>query len=279
MSQITTTIYEGLCRHDAESQQRGYLGMSSIGSECELKTWHSWRQTSGAITDGRILMLFETGRHVEMIVCRALRLAGFVMRGAYPDPQLKYSDLGGFFSGHPDGIIEDSGGDMILEIKSSNTNKFKQFEEKGVQAVYPAYYSQMQLYTHYQGVGRALFVVMKKDTSDLYTEVVEKDETTAEAMRTRAARVIQTHDAEGRIYIPGQIEGAPNCEECKWCRYKTACFSPSEALQTIQTCRSCAYLRIGADYLPSCGHSSHPAKLADISRACPQWAWVWRTPF
>ena len=279
MINIIQNIFESACRNDAENPPRGYLGMSSIGAPCEKQSWFAWRQTTGQITDGRVLILFEFGRHVEQIICQSLRLAGYVLTGAFPDPQLHYEDCGGFFAGHPDGVIDDSDGAIVLEAKSANTKKFKEFGDKGVAKVYPAYMAQVQLYMGYSGLKRALFVVMKKDNSDLYTEIVPFDPAIATANRNKAARIIQTHDGAGRIYIPERISDDPRSDDCKWCRYRTPCFSPSEATQTVQSCRSCVFLRIGADFLAWCGNSSHPARLKNISIACPQWVWVERTPF
>jgi len=279
MKEIIPLIYEGVARHEALQPVRGYLGMSSIGSPCELQSWFSFRQTSGALTDGRVLMLFETGKHVEMIVCRALRLAGIKLKGAYPDEQLSFSDHGGFFSGHPDGICEDESGEMILEIKSSNTNKFKEFQKSGVKEVYPAYHVQMQLYMHYSGLPRAVFLVMKKDDCSLYLEVVSSDPVCAEINIEKARRIIITHDQTGRISIPIPISSDPKSDTCKWCRYQVPCFSPEESLQSVHSCRSCAYLNIGSDFKPSCGHRDHKIPLKNISLGCPQWNWVCRTPF
>jgi len=279
MKDIIPLIYEGVARHEALQPVRGYLGMSAIGNPCELQSWFSFRQTSGALTDGRVLMLFETGKHVEMIVCRALRLAGIKLKGAYPDEQIAFSDHGGFFSGHPDGICEDETGEMILEIKSANTNKFKDFQTKGVQQVYPAYYAQMQLYMHYSGLQRALFLVMKKDDSSLYSEIVSFDSDCAKANIEKASRIIQTHHANGSISIPLPISSDPKSDFCKWCRYQVTCFSPDESLQSVHSCRSCAYLNIGKDFIPKCGHRDHKIILKNISLGCLQWQWVCRTPF
>lgn len=278
-SEITRTMKESWAKYEASQIPRGYLGFSSIGSPCELQSWFSWRQTSGYFTDGRVLMLFELGRKVEEIICKAMRLSGYVLKGAFPDKQFSFSDLGGFFSGHPDGIIDDTDGNMILEVKSANSNKFKKFEEEGVKSVYPAYHVQMQLYMRYSGFMRALFIVMKKDDSSLYTEIVPYDQETALAAIAKATRIIQTHDADGRIRIPERGFDDPKCKDCQYCRYQIPCREPQESLQQILSCRSCAYLNIGGDYKPHCGHREHRFPLTDIGRGCKQWSWVCRTPF
>jgi hypothetical protein len=279
MPDIENLIYEGVCRNEAAQTHRGYLGMSSVGAPCALQAWHGWRQTSGSIMDGRVLLLFELGRKVEEVVCRALRLAGFELEGAFPDPQLSYKDFGGWFSGHPDGLIRETDGSAILEVKSANTGRFKMFQDKGVKEVYPAYYAQMQLYLGYSGCSRALFVVMKKDDSTLYAEWVPFDPAAFEMLKRKAAWILQTHNPDGRIRLPPQISDDPKSEECKWCRYKVACHEPTEHLQTIRTCRSCAYFRMAADWVPWCGYSAHPVQLAAVDRACPQWSWVSMCPF
>lgn len=276
---IRDTIYEGLCKHDSENPPRGYLGFSQIGQPCERQSWHVWRQTSGSLIDGRIFLLFDFGNKVEQSVTRALRLAGFVLTGAYPDQQLNYEDHGGFFRGHPDGIVDDDEDHMILEVKSANTNKHKQFEDKGVAEVYPVYAAQAQLYMAYSGLKRALFVISKKDDSSLYTEIMPFDQEAARALILKASRIIQTHDATGRIAIPPRITDDPRADDCKWCRYRTACFSPCEQIQSVMSCRSCAYFVVGSDFVPWCGNNQHKFKLKDVSAACPQWSWVLKIPW
>jgi len=279
MKNLPILIYEGVQRCQSAEIPRSYLGMSLAGNPCELSTWHYWRHTTGKEIDGRILMLFQLGNKVEEVVCAGLRKAGFILSNAYPDKQLTFSDFNGWFSGHPDGLIQSEFGPMILEIKSANTNKFKQFSEKGVREVYPAYYMQMQLYMHYSGLKKACFVVMKKDDSTIYSEEVDYDEKQVEITLSRVKKILTTHTETGKIYIPEKASIDPKSEICQWCKYQVNCYEPETQYQTVQSCRSCAYMNIKSDWKPFCGHSAHKVELKNLNRACPQWAWVLQTPF
>lgn len=283
MKKIIESIYEGVARHHESELPRGYLGMSMIGKPCELAAWHSWRQTTPRHTDGRIYMLFKTGHYVEAIVCEALRMTGYILQNAYPDRQLSFSDHNGYFAGHPDGIIEDTDQNMILEIKSSNSNKFKMFKMQGVEAVYPAYFAQMHLYMHYSGLRRAFFIVMNKEDSQLYVEMVNFKEEISKANIEKAKRILITHKPEGSVNLP-----KADTNECEFCPYKWICYAPRQSselmpydisLQSAVTCRSCSYFKMSDDLMPFCNHSAHVAPLKRLDRACKQWCWVLNTPF
>ena len=273
--EIANSVYEDQERIDSRKELRGYLGMSSIGQPCDLAIWYSWRHTSGSLP-GRVLMIFEFGHLVEQILAGALRKS-FHLENAYPEEQLTFSDFNGLFKGHPDGVIEFSQGSKgILEIKSANQNKFNQLKKDGVLEVYPAYYVQMQLYMWYSGLSKALLLVFCKNDSSIYEEVIDFDEDYANFYRRRAARLLQTHDDTGRIYMPARASEDVKAEVCQWCRYKVACFEPEEHIQTIKTCRSCSYLNIGADFQPSCNY--HKRSLKNINLVCGCWQWVCRVP-
>jgi CRISPR/Cas system-associated exonuclease Cas4 (RecB family) len=259
---IVEDIYESVLKNAAQSPPRNYLGMSIAGHECDLYLWHYWRQTTPRQTDGRVLLLFELGNHVEKIVCSALRKSGYILQNAYPDPQLSYSDLNGYFCGHPDGIIESDSGNMILEIKSANANKFKQITKEGVKAIYPAYYAQMQLYMHCQGLQRAFFIVMSKNDSSLYSEIVERDETTADRLIKRAKMILTTNSEPAKTVS----------EYCDYCNYRWHCMNEPGALQTIVTCRSCRYFQMSNNLNPCCNFHNVPLKRLD--KACQRWHWL-----
>jgi hypothetical protein len=270
---IVTNIYEGFCRKDAAEQHRGYLGMSSIGKPCEREAWHSWRQTTPALIEGRVLGLFQVGHHIEQIICGGLRAAGHVLKSAWPDEQMSFSDFGGFFSGHPDGLIWHEGEWCILECKSANMGKFKALKEKGVAEVYQVYVAQMQLYMGYAGVRKAVLIVMNKNDSTLHAEEIAFDEASFSRLRVKAAKVL-TAKASWNVEGPPEEEPHKDCDACKWCSYRGQCYDGAEHIQTIKTCRSCAWFQMSPAFEPSCSNPKHAFPLKALEKSCGDWEYV-----
>lgn len=273
---MTAEVYAAIEKNERDS--RGYLGMSIIGKPCMREVWMNWRQFTGAAFDGRVLMIFEFGRKIEEQIIKGLRLAGYRLSHAHPDAQLSFRDHGGFFAGHSDGEIFLHGkGDAVLECKSANKDRFKEFQKNGVKETSPEYYAQVQCYMKYSGRSWCLFVIMCKDNCDLHFEEIPFIEADAKEQIGKASRIIQTHNDDGNVFIPDGISQDKDHVDCKWCRYKTPCHEPKEAIQTTKSCRSCSYLKIDGSFAPIC--QKHQRALKDISRVCPSWAWVWRCPF
>lgn len=279
---IALEIYEAKSRNNRQS--RGYLGMSEIGKPCERAIWYSWRKFTPAPMDGRVLVLFELGDHVEQIIARNLRLAGYELWNAYPDQQLSFSDHGGFFSGHCDGVIRlrnlEGAPMAILECKSANKTKFEEMQKHGVEKANPTYFAQMQCYMGYHGLDHAAFMAMNKNDSTIYDEVIRFRKDIFDGLKDRAARVLATHDKDGILIVPDRMVNDKDSFECKWCQYRTHCYEPDEAIQESMMCRSCNHFELlPGKWAPRCRHTMHECDLVDISRSCPDWSFIGSTPF
>jgi hypothetical protein len=266
---VVHEVYEAHAKN-RKSSHRWYLGMSEIGGSCERAIWYSWRKFTPAPQDGRMMILFELGDHVEQIVTRSLRLAGYQLEGAYPDQQFSFDDLGGFWRGHSDGIITLPEQRAVLECKSANKNKFEEMKKDGVRKAQPKYYVQAQCYMVYSGISKCLFVVMNKNTSELYIEEIDIDTATFYATKAKAERIIKARTAPER----GFDDKA--CVDCSWCDYRTHCWSPEDAIQERRACISCADLCISDGFIPSCCNAAHAFTLKDIFVSCPDWRFAGR---
>jgi len=281
-SDISLEIYEAAAKNRRDS--RGYLGMSEIGKPCDLAIWFSWRKFTPAPWDGRILILFELGDHVEQVIIRNLRLAGYELQNAYPDKQLSFEDCGGFFSGHCDGLVRlrtlEGSPWGILECKSANKNKIEDFERHGVEKSNPTYFTQMQCYMGYRGLNHALLMVMNKNDSAIYSEIVRFSPEAFAAAKEKAAKILTTHNDDGTQNVPAKGFDDPKCLECKWCSYRLHCWEPKEAIQTTSSCRNCHYFALTPpSFKPACRHQAHPVELSNISLCCPEWSFIGKTPF
>jgi hypothetical protein len=271
---IVTNIYEGFCRADQAEQHRGYLGMSSIGKPCEREAWHSWRQTTGGIMPGSVLALLEQGKHVEQIICEGLRHAGYQLTHAWPDEQIGFSDMGGFFRGHPDGgILVPDRGWGVLETKGACATKMKKMVKNGIAATYPGYFGQVILYMGYWGMQFALIIVMSRSDGSMYQEYIDFDEAKFQALRARAARVL-TAKASWMVEGPAEEEAKKTSETCQMCLYRTQCYDGAEHIQTIKTCRSCAWFQMSPAFEPSCSNPKHAFPLKALDKNCGDWEYV-----
>jgi hypothetical protein len=267
---LAIELFELRLREAEAEQKRGFLGMGKIGHICDRHLWFNFRAFDGVPCDGRTHTIFDTGNAFELIVLSLLRRKFQIEHGA-PDPQVKHTTCGGFFNGKMDGrvTLEDKT-KAVLEIKSCNKDRFKLMQQ-GVIEASQEYYAQVQCYMHMEQLEKCLFVAMCKDNCDLNFEIVHYRKDEAEAYFQKAARIITS---------PIALDGLDDkAIECKWCDYRYFCKSPKDAIQTSQTCRSCAYLSIDQNFEASCRHPKHPCKLTNINLSCGEWVWTWEIPF
>ncbi len=229
---IVENMYEAASRYRKEQGQRTYLGMSGIGGWCSRKIWYGFRGYQAKEIEGRTQMIFSLGSAVEDEVIKWLRGAGYQIDGQ----QGEFSAVNGFFRGHCDGVIqgvEDQ--PMILEIKSASASRTKAFKASGIPANSSEYYAQVQCYMGYSGLRKAVWVVMNKDTCELYTEVCEYNEADFKAIEAKAQTIIMANEPPDRMCDrPGR--------ECEWCDYYGHCWTPPY-IQTVRTCGTCSNCR------------------------------------
>jgi hypothetical protein len=226
LNEVTGRINDA-CQQALENEEpRNYLGMSYIGQPCQRRAWldyHGAPKTEG--DPGKLFRIFDMGDKVEAMVKGYLRMAGYTITGE----QTEFTDFDGLFRGHCDGII---GGvtqkDHILEIKSANANNFDLMKKDGVRKVKPEYAGQIQCYMGYSGLERGIFVIMNKNTSEIYTERVKFDEKTFESMKNNAKRILfdpkPPEKDEKQCYFckfKGETcENADNTAICADCKHK-----------------------------------------------------------
>lgn len=228
---VVNAMYEAACRERQPS--RRYLGMSSIGEHCARKLWYGFRGYTPQPLEGRSLMIFDLGNRVEDATLHWLISAGYAVTGL----QDEFTAHDGFFRGHCDGRISGvTRREHILEIKSANDSRFKAFKAAGVRAVSAAYYCQVQCYMGYSGLERALFVIMNKNTCELYTERAHFRRDHFEALHRRAWDIIAANQPPDRL-----SEGHPACH---WCDFRHPCREPDLAVQTDKSCGCCTHLHM-----------------------------------
>ena len=268
--QIITDMYEAASRARG-TKGRSYLGMSGIGGRCERALWYAFRGYTPSALEGRAQMIFNLGDLVEQEVLKWLRAAGYRIA----EQQREFVALNGYFRGHCDGVIEGvTKRPHILEIKSASSGRFKMFQKDGIRAVSEEYWAQVQCYMGYGGLDRAVWVVMNKDTCELYSERAHFAKSEFKALEEKAARIINAKDKPPR----GYPEGA---RECGRCGYAGHCASEDPYVQTTQTCGSCWYCEPENGHM-FCRFPAHPNEITRWGECCLDWKFrqdIDRVPF
>jgi CRISPR/Cas system-associated exonuclease Cas4 (RecB family) len=245
MNEIKDAIYNAIKRERDAEPPRQYLGASSIGRDCDREIWYGFRHGgTKSQFNGRTYRLFEHGDTEEERIVRDLRRAGFKVIDKKPDgEQIGFETHGGMFRGHIDGVILLDGEPTLLECKTANEKSFDKMAKDGIKKSKPEYYAQAQIYMHYvegkSALRKALFFVVNKNNDDIYTELIDYNETNAKRYSDRALSIIQTtHEATAS---PGW--------KCGFCAFANMCKAHNKPKDetlpavpvAIKSCRQCVH--------------------------------------
>lgn len=224
----------------ARDEQRGYLGMSTMGNECDRALWYSFRWAhEPEKLDGRKLRLFETGHREEARMLDDLEAAGITVHRVDPATGEQWAlaacggHLRGHMDGHGEGFEEAPKTRHVLEFKTHNEKSFKALVKDGVRKSKPGHFAQMQLYMHFSGLTRAFYLAHNKNTDELHSERVEYDALYAFQQVARAERIIASAEP------PPKLHDDPTAKmafACGWCPSYDICHGGAFARRTCRTC-------------------------------------------
>ena len=217
--------------------QRPHLGASQIGEDCLRKLFYSFRHCSSPNFIGRMQRLFTTGKIEEGRVIDDLRNIGVCVYDRDPSSgkQISYKEEGcPHYSGSVDGIckgiVEAPETWHILEVKSASNKYFNAIKKNGVKKTKPLYHAQCQAYMRWFKLTRTFFVVVNKDTDDIWSERIYYDKDFAENLANKAKRV---------VYSDIPLEKLGDSESsfcCKFCDHSDLCWSRKLPLVSCRTC-------------------------------------------
>lgn len=220
-----------------KSEHRPHLGGSQIGGPCDRALFYQFRHADRAVFDGRMLRLFETGDREEGRIVANLRAVGMTVWDRDPDTgkQIRFTDCGGHFALSLDGVVEgvpESKVPHTAEFKTASDKNFRAIKSKGIEAAKPVYWAQAQVGMHKSGLTRCLFIVVNKNTDELYIERIRYDPAIGMKLIARAASIIFAEQP------PARISTDPAYFECKWCTFQNVCHKGK--IPEIN-CRTCAH--------------------------------------
>lgn len=229
-----SAVYAALAEHLAE-RRRAHLGASVLGRECARALWYAFRWCDERTTDGRVLRLFRRGQLEEEWIARDLVRAGLTVHTHDEHgKQFRFEDLGGHVGGSMDGaalgVIEAPKTWHVLECKTYNAKRFALLARDGVESAAPDHYAQMQLYMHWSGMQRALYVAVCKDNDELHIERIHYEKQRALVLLEKARQVVTA---------PEPLEGIsdkPEFYKCKWCSSQAVCHHGRVPEPSCRTC-------------------------------------------
>ena len=223
-----------------DKEQRGYLGMSTMGVECDRQLWYGFRWANvPEVLDGRKLRLFITGHREEARMIQDLKNAGLTIEEVNPETgeQFALAAEGGHFRGHMDGraygVLEAPKARHVVECKTHNEKSFKALLKDGIEKSKPGHFAQMQLYMHYDGTERALYIAHNKNTDELHLERVHYDAEKALRFVSRADRIVNAPRPPAKLH---EDPSAKMAWQCNYCPARGICHDGQFARTHCRTC-------------------------------------------
>lgn len=235
-SEVERRIHSALEGHRAQQRDSSkYVRLSGIG-KCQRELW-AIRQgiPEERPPMGQTLMTFDIGNHVEEAVIEWLRTAGYEILSHAPDgDQWRVEMPGGVGVGHMDGIIQwghpRNNDNRLLEVKSAKASRFDLLVQSGgYDAWNPQYGDQIQAYMgcsqteiEMPSLNDSLVIVLCKDDSRIWSEMIRFDQNRFDALVAKADLVMSSDE---------MVEKDPRANGrysnyCKWCSRGAWCYSP-----------------------------------------------------
>ena len=208
--------------HQGRTPREPSIRLSSIG-KCERYQWALLRRkTSESTLPGFLLAIFDFGSKIEEYVVELLTRSGMTVWGTQETVTVDTGD--NMVRGHIDGrVFLDHEKEALLEIKSSNKNRFDKLLKVGYEAWDDAYSGQIQAYMGGLGLERCLAVVYCKDNSKIYSEVVPFDLEKYDSLKRKIDRILL---AKWPLPKP-EAATSQFCKFCKNCSINEWCWDSS----------------------------------------------------
>ena len=214
-----------------QRQKQVYLGASLLGEKCARKLQYQIFGSQSKLFPKAVkLRLLDTGHHLEKLVAKWVRNAGYDLRTKNDQgKQFGFVVEEEKIAGRVDGIIV--GGPkghsypLLWECKTMNNKNWRQTVRRGIETSNFIYFIQVQIYMAYMGFNQTLITVLNKNNSELHHEIVTFDPVIAEKYFKRGMEILKACSI-GKL-LP-RISRTPKFYKCKMCQYRKACWKRSE---------------------------------------------------
>jgi len=221
-----------------DTDERMYVGASSIGSDCERQVALRLRGYPQDVLTKKLRRIFSVGHKVEDVVVENLLAAikvnpEIALEDTGP-VQHEYTYFGKVCRAHSDGIlyfVSDPSKKILVEIKTANDASFSATVRQGIQVAHGEYYDQMQLMMGLGGMKEGLMYMINKNDSRLYTEIINFDHATYYYLLQRIEYIAAGSDEK--------IAKGPNDWRCSMCSYNVMCWTDKPVPVDRRHCRHC----------------------------------------
>jgi len=213
-------IDDAILARSKKEKNRSYMGGSILGTECDRQLWYDYR-TPFKVDDPRVQRIFDLGNIIEDYVIRLLKDAGITVydKDANGD---QFGFVDEEIAGHSDGVLlglPESKQPHLFECKSANDKNFKLFQKDGVEKTNKKYWVQVHVYMKKLNLENCLFVVMNKNTCELYLERIKLDKFVADHAITRGKEIARMETEPDRKYKNSTFY------KCKFCNHREICWN------------------------------------------------------
>lgn len=217
---------------EEDADKKGKLRMSSCG-KCARQLAYSYHgiKTEGKEIDARAKLVFFAGDLCELVITNLAKLAGVVLTATGLNQINLEGTIAGWekegvtksvtVTGHPDGMVLDSGEWVLFECKSMSDYAFDRFQKDGY--LDDSYIAQVNIYMYKMNLKKCVVVGYDKNSGVMHEVIIHKDpEVVKKALQNLQTVVNSTPESlPERPYMPDPKTGLYpwNCIYCA--HYKT----------------------------------------------------------
>jgi len=250
-----------------DAPYRSHLGISLIGKECARDLWYGFRWAQESRFPARVLRLFNRGHLEEARFIALLEMIGVTVWYETMDGgQFRVSHFNGHLGSALDGVVQNvpdlpPRAVAYAEFKTSALKAFKAVKKDGVFKAKEQHYTQMQLCMYKNDLPYGLYMVVHKDTDELYAEIIELDRVYAERFLRRGSNIIFSNSP------PEKIGTNAAWSKCRFCDFKELCHGTD--MPDIN-CRTCLHSQALEDGSWTCNRAQAAIAITERFRGCPQ---------
>lgn len=270
--QIAPTVAAIYASYEARRDRRRSrrLGASLIGRACERQLWYDFRWAGVEEFEGRMVRLFETGTLEELRFIANLRAIGCTAE--WPSEgnaeHFTFTSAAGHFVCKIDAVVqglpEAPKTWHVCEFKTMSAKAFREVQKHGLRKAKPEHYAQLQMGIDGTGLDRGLYLVVNKDTDEMYAERTERDDAAIAAAKEKAERIITSPTP------PAKIADGPSKFPCSFCAHKERCHGTKVADVTCRSCVHATPVMEGEDGLWRCERKGRLISDKEQEKACEE---------
>lgn len=242
-----------------EDSFRSHLGASIIGKKCSRQIWYAFRWvlkpdfSSKHKTHGQMLRLFNRGQREEAPVMQIMKKQGFRFLDPPVDPKTGFPGQHRMQKqayGHMGGSMDAIGylpekfnfpHLVLFEFKTANAKSFRETKRDGLKVNKSEHWAQMCTYGRDKDIHYGMYIVVNKDTDEVYFEFVMLNHDLGQDMVNKGEMIVlSATDAP-----PNRISESAAIFDCKACQFSDICHYGDEVVKNCRSCRHASAIQDG----------------------------------